>query len=149
MPGTRRRIARRASGGVPKKPLKKERWLLVGCERVSVQDLILPSLRTLKGSDPWLVLTWKPVTLPIAWQGDSGQEGSGVVAVLPRTTVVFEVVAAPALAASATRSARQPASAISQRQPAATPADPALTAPCEDLDMPMLLSLKTCLMRAD
>ena len=87
------------------------------------------------------MLTWKPVTLPIAWQGSSGQEGSGTVAVLPSTTVVFEVVAAPALAPTrATRSARQPASADRQRQATAIPADPALTAPCEDLDMPMLLS---------
>ena len=47
--GTRRRIARRASGGVPKKPLKKERWLLVGWARVSVQDLTLPSRGTRNG----------------------------------------------------------------------------------------------------
>src|SRR6188472_4238452 len=118
----RRRIARRASGGVPKKPLKKERWLLVGCERVSVQDLILPGLRTLKGSEPWPVLTWKPVTLPIAWQGDSGQEGSGTVAALPRTTVVLVGLAAPALAPSATRSARQPASPITSARRPRTPA---------------------------
>ncbi|MFP5388669.1 MAG: hypothetical protein ACLGG5_05140 [Thermoleophilia bacterium] len=113
MPATRRRIARRASGGVPKKPLKKERWLLVGCERVSVQDLILPSLRTRKGSEPWLVLTWKPVTLPIAWHGDSGQDGSGIVAVSPSTTVVWAVslspVAAPAVPAKTTRSISSPA----------------------------------------
>ena len=30
------------------------------------------------------MLTWKPVTLPIAWQGSSGHEGSGWAAVSPR-----------------------------------------------------------------
>ena len=81
MPAIRRRIARRASGGVPKKPLKKLRWLLVGWARVSVQDLTLPSRETRKGSWAWPLLTWKPVTLPTAWQGSDGQDGSGVVAV--------------------------------------------------------------------
>jgi hypothetical protein len=36
-------IERRASGGVPKKPLKKERCLSVGWARVRVQALIVPS----------------------------------------------------------------------------------------------------------
>jgi hypothetical protein len=34
----RRRIARRASGGEPKKPLKNERWLLVGWASERDQD---------------------------------------------------------------------------------------------------------------
>src|ERR1700759_4122374 len=99
----RRRIARRASGGVPKNPLKKVRWLLVGCARVSVHDLIVPSVLTRNGLLFWSVETWKPVTLPTAWQGMFGQDGSGVSDVAPSVTVVFSTPAAPAAAASAIR----------------------------------------------
>src|ERR1044072_5942583 len=131
----RRRIERRACGGVPKKPLKKVRWRLVGWGRVSVQDLTRPAGGTRKGSCDWSVATWKPVTLPTAWQGSSGQEGSGTVAVLPRTTVARESVAAPAPAARTTRVARQPArAAASGNLPVAAfrPSAPAL---CESLAM--------------
>ena len=114
--------------------------MLVGSARVSVQAFTLPSLRTRKGRPPWSVLTWKPVTLPTAWQGSSGQDGSGVVAVLPSTTVVRELVAAPAPVAIATRAARQAASPIATAiwpRAAIRSATPALW---EDLDMPVLLS---------
>ena len=70
--------------------------MLVGCASVNVHDLTLPSRGTWNGRLVWSVLIWNPVTLPTAWQGDSGQEGSGVVLVWPRTTVVLELVAAPA-----------------------------------------------------
>src|ERR1044072_5473354 len=134
----RRRIERRACGGVPKKPLKKVRWRLVGWGRVSVQDLTRPAGGTRKGSCDWWVLTWKPVTLPTAWQGSSGQEGSGTVDVSPRTTVVRELVAAPAPAKSATSKARHPAndSAIVARPRRRSDSDPTVLS--ENLDMPML-----------
>src|ERR1700742_3952799 len=102
----RRRIASRASGGVPKNPLKKVRWLLVGCARVSVQDLIVPSVWTRNGFWVWPLETWKPVTLPTAWQGWLGQDGSGVAAVWPSVTVVFSTFAAPAPPANAATEAR-------------------------------------------
>src|ERR1044072_6721929 len=129
------RVERRAGGEVTKKPLKKARWRLVGWARVSVQALTRPSRGTRKGSCDWSVATWKPVTLPAAWQGGAGQEGSGTVAVLPRTTVARESVAAPAPAARTTRGARQPArAAASVNLPVAAirPSAPAL---CEYLDM--------------
>src|ERR1044072_8267998 len=116
------RVERRAGGEVTKKPLKKARWRLVGWARVSVQALTRPSRGTRKGSCDWSVATWKPVTLPTAWQGSSGQEGSGT-------------VAAPAPAARTTRVARQPArAAASVNLPVAAirPSAPAL---CEYLDM--------------
>ena len=119
MPGTLRRIARRASGGVPKKPLKKLRWLLVGWARVSVQDLIVPSVLTRNGFWLWSVETWKPVTLPTAWQGRFGQDGSGVVEVAPSVTVVFSTSAARrATAASAIRARAAAPSARATRAPA-------------------------------
>src|SRR6476659_9921420 len=137
----RRRIESRASGGVPKKPLKKARCLLVGWARVKVQAVILPPLGTLNGSLAWPLLSWKPVTLPTAWQGSSGQEGSGVVAVSPRTTVVRVVLAAPAPATRAMRTARQPAvSVATAMRPRLRAGLAAMGAPCEDLDMPLLLS---------
>ena len=117
MPGTRRRIARRASGGVPKKPLKKLRWLLVGWARVSVQDLIVPSVWTRNGFWVWPLETWKPVTLPTAWQGRFGQDGSGVAEVAPSVTVVFSTAAAAATAASAIRATAAAPSAMATRRP--------------------------------
>src|SRR5690348_16287014 len=111
----RRRIARRASGGVPKKPLKKERCLLVGCARVRVQDLIVPLWLTKKGERVWPLLTWKPVTLPTAWQGSPGQDGSGTVAVWPSTTWVLGTSAAPAPATKAARMAREQTSSAGPR----------------------------------
>ena len=82
MPGTRRRIARRASGGVPKKPLKKERWLLVGWARVSVQDLIVPSCGTRNGLTRLAVADLEAGDAADRLAGQPGQDGSGVVAVL-------------------------------------------------------------------
>src|ERR1700742_5196494 len=99
----RRRIASRASGGVPKKPLKKRRWLPGGWARVSVHDLIVRLVWTRNGFWAWPLETWKPVTLPTAWQGWSGQDGSGVAAVWPSVTVVFSTSAPSATATSATR----------------------------------------------
>src|ERR1700755_770170 len=99
----RRRIASRASGGVPKKPLKKLRWLLVGWARVRVHDLIEPSLLTRNGVWVWPLEIWKPVTLPTAWQGRFGQDGSGVEEVAPSVTVVCSTLAAPATGAPAIR----------------------------------------------
>jgi hypothetical protein len=80
------------------------------------------------------LLTWNPVTLPTAWQGSSGQEGSGSVEVWPRITVVCGTLAASLsatrLARSASEQASRPArSQLFLRNPAVdTPAD-------EDLDM--------------
>src|ERR1700760_5105043 len=105
----RRGIPRRPAGGVPKKPLKKVRWLPVGWARVSVHDLIVPLVWTRNGFWVWPLETWKPVTLPTAWQGWSGQDGSGVAAVWPSVTVVFSTSAPLATATSATRAtARTP-----------------------------------------
>src|ERR1044072_8677400 len=131
----RRRIERRARGGGPQQPLEQARRRVGGRARVSVQALTRPSRGTRKGSCDWSVATWKPVTLPTAWQGSSGQEGAGTGAVLPRTTVARESVAAPAPAARTTRVARQPArAAASVNLPVAAirPSAPAL---CEYLDM--------------
>ena len=58
----------------------------------------------------WPLLTWKPVTLPTAWQGRSGQEGSGSDAVWPRITVVLPTFAVSLLAARPTRSVSAQAS---------------------------------------
>jgi hypothetical protein len=91
----------------------------------------------MNGSDAWPLLTWNPVTLPIAWQGISGQEGSGTLEVLPSTIVVRELVAAPAPATRATRMARAPtAAAASPRLTAGRVA----TASPDILDIPLLLS---------
>src|SRR5262249_24560762 len=84
-----------------------------------------------------LVLTWKPVTLPIAWQGDSGQDGSGVVAVLPSVTMTFAWPATLVPAASpATTAANSKVATIAVRRPRRR-ADSALEPACEDLDMPV------------
>src|ERR1700744_3971534 len=99
----RRRIASRASGGGPKKPLKKVRWLPVGWARVSVHDLIVPFVWTRNGFWVWPLETWKPVTLPTACQGWSGHDGSGGAAVWPSVTVVVSTSAPSATATSATR----------------------------------------------
>src|SRR3954454_20893036 len=136
----RRRIAKRASGGVPKKPLKKARWLLVGCARVRVQALIVPSFGTANGSRACPLLTWKPVTLPTAWQGSSGQDGSGSVAVWPRITVVRVTLAAPLSATWLASSARvQVSRPRTSQRPLRSPA--VGTAADENLDMDLLLSL--------
>src|ERR1700761_8936723 len=113
----RRRIASRASGGVPKKPLKKLRWLLVGWARVRVHDLIVPSVWTRKGFCAWPLETWKPVTLPTAWQGRSGQDGSGVLEVPPRVTVVVSTLPAVGAAAHAMAATRAPATRSATRRP--------------------------------
>src|ERR1700746_2328007 len=55
---------------------------------------MVPSWGTRNGSCVWPLLTWKPVTLPTALQGLSGQEGSGSPAVWPRITVVCGTLAA-------------------------------------------------------
>src|SRR5436305_9313711 len=134
VPPTRRRIARRASGGVPKKPLKKERWLLVGCARVRVQALIVPSWGTRNGSCVCPLLTWKPVTLPTAWHGSSGQEGSGTVDVCPRITRVRGGLAASLWAARPTSRAREQARRPTTSQRAFRTPAVAKTAD-EDLDI--------------
>ncbi len=136
--GTLRRIASRASGGVPKKPLKNERCLGVGWARVRVQALIVPSRGTENGRLAWLVLTWKPVTLPTAWQGESGQEGSGTVEVLPRTTVAVPGAAALAAAKAPTATRAQRTAPNASRRPRRRPCP--VGDACEDLDIQLLLS---------
>ena len=112
---------------------------MVGCARVRVQDLIVPSWGTMKGERVWPLLTWKPVTLPIAWQGRAGQDGSGTVEVWPRTTVVLGTLAALAPTARALKVAREPTAntRISQRP---RPGASAAITPFKDLDIHMLLS---------
>src|SRR6476619_7896539 len=84
-----------ASGGRPKNPLKNARWRGVGTERVIVQPVISPFLGTRKGRLPSALWIWKPVTLPTARQGASGQDASGVCGVWPRMMVVRFSAAAP------------------------------------------------------
>ena len=91
------------------------------------------------------MLTWKPVTLPTAWQGDSGQEGSGTVAVLAEDDGRLGGRRRAGACSDRDEEHEAAASAITSASRPRVPADPALTAPCEDLDMPLLLSLKTCL----
>ena len=101
MPGTRLRIAIRASGGGPKKSLKKARCLLLGSAREMLQAVISPLSVTRKGRFSLGVRAWKPVTLPIARQGSCGQEGGGS-GPAPSTSVVLPA-RAPAPEASASR----------------------------------------------
>src|SRR5664279_4389169 len=129
----------RASGGVPKKSLKKARCELVGWARVSVQALIVPSRGTWKGWLVWPLLAWKPVTLPTAWQGSPGQEGSGAEAVLPSTTVVFSTPAALEPATTQAAIAREHAASANPMRRTRR-----LVAPLTRFDAPdmLLLSLK-------
>src|ERR1700710_1725709 len=137
-----RRIASRAWGGVPKKPLKKERCLLVGCARVRVQDLIVPLCMTRKGERAWPLLTWKQATGPAAWQGRVGQEGSGTVEVWPSTTWVLGTLPALAPVTRAVSIAREQISIARPSADGRTPRGaPVAGTPGENLDIALLLSL--------
>jgi hypothetical protein len=63
------------------------------------------------------VESWKPVTLPTAWHGRFGHDGSGIVGVAPRVTVVLSTWAAPAIEATAIAATAAAASAMPTRRP--------------------------------
>jgi hypothetical protein len=78
--------------------------------------LIVPSVLTRNGFWDCPLETWKPVTLPTAWQGRFGQDGSGVEDVAPSVTVVFSTPAAVATAAIAIRASAAAPSAKAARE---------------------------------
>src|SRR4051812_38540898 len=131
-----------ASGGRPKNPLKNARWRVVGKESVIVQPVISPSLGTRNGRLPSALRIWKPVTLPTARQGDSGQDASGLCGVLPRMMVV-RLAAAPApggllISPAHTHTAATAVAAARAPRRSAIPAAPIL-----DFDIRKLLSKLT------
>src|SRR4051812_33571280 len=131
-----------ASGGRPKNPLKNARWRVVGKESVIVQPVISPSLGTRNGRLPSSLRIWKPVTLPTARQGDSGQDASGVCGVWPRTILV-RLAAAPAPGGLLISPAHTHTAAIAAAATRALRRSAIAAAPVLDFDIRKLLSKLT------